>query len=128
MNAIIVRRTSWHYRLYRFVHDPRPGWVRRVLFEEYGPRKSPDPKALCGYFWLVALSPLIILGAWLVGLVISIIFGPIVGVIFVVGLLVDRFRRGVAEKIARGETPKTTIAASYVKARKARVCPRVVLR
>jgi hypothetical protein len=132
-----VRRSSWHYRLYRYVHNTSKGpayanpWTKRV-------RTDPTdlPSSLCPYAWSIflglvgclVLAILVVAFSWLIALVYAAAF-----VYHLVddGLTARRLRKMKPDKAKREPEPpkekKPSIVAEYVKAKKERVCPTIEL-
>ena len=97
---IVIRRTSWHYRLVRW-EDPN----------------APMPVTLCGYFWVVV-------GAGTFRMFFSmlmVVVMPIVGMFFGSAWLWNHrpWRRKAAEAMPH----EPNLLVEWVKAKKRRVCP-----
>lgn len=124
MKAVTVKRGSWHYRLWKFVQDPGVVFDR---WDEPTPRqienRSKEPKGFCGYFWTVVLGP----PAVLIGGILVAAIGLVVGAFALVIWSIVRLGRLVKSLWTRKPRERTTLVATYVATKKARVCPRIEL-
>lgn len=118
-----VSKKSWHYRLhnavislYVFCHDGPEGPWRFIT----GERTNHAPKSLCGYFWstlvLTLFLPVFVL---FFAIAVAIVFGVVVPL----SRLWATYRHFRPKKVATGDP----LVRTWVKARKAKVCPQIEL-
>ena len=112
----VISSRSWHYRLYCWFKDS----------------KSAEPKNLCGYFWaIVGYSLLTVVAAIIVALIVA--FAVIVTALPALLALIrhqpmpwneEAVKRAKAE---RKKQRQPGLVRSFLAAKKARVCPLIVI-
>lgn len=118
--TVKISKNSWHYRYVRFLRDPVPGDTGNPF---RGHRKEPNINGFCAYFWQIVFSPVQLVAMGCMGLVIGAVF--VVSYPFLwLGFKIKDWREDRKHDIALGKREPSPVG-TFVRSRKARVCPRV---
>ena len=114
---VVVHADSWHYRYWKWLQDPTRFMDRWEAPSETQLRnRAKEPKGLCGYFWVIALSPLMLFGATFLALVFGVV-AAVVGVVYGACWLAQKCWHPIRRREHVG------LIATYAAARKSSVCP-----
>ena len=120
MRPFVVRTSSWHYRLYRWFKDT----------------DNSEPTNLCSYFWaLVGYSVLMVvidIPLAIVAGIFAVAYGLVMAPVALVALIRRRPMPWNKAEVKRAKAGRETqrqpgLIRSFLAAKKARVCPLVVI-
>lgn len=128
-----IRRSSWHYRLYRFIQNLPKGPRYLNPFAKVEREDAPPPSSLCPYAWMIFLGIIGMITLALVGAVGGIIFLPF-WLLYKAAAWVDAHVRmpkfklvNTAKREKEPRTRRESLVVAFVKAKKNKVCPPVRL-
>ena len=127
MRAIEIQPESWHFRVYKWVQDPfefADRWDPPT--EAQLKARKREPAGLCGYFWTVVLGPpAAVFGILAIGCVALAIAAAVLPL-----WLIYREGRWLVRTLRskKALSEPASLLTACLAARKARVCPRVIVR
>lgn len=128
-----IHRSSWHYRLYRFIQNLPKGPRYLNPFGKVYREDTPPPSSLCPYAWMIFLGIIGMFTLAVVTLVGGIIFLPF-WLAYKAAVWVDGHVRmpkfklvNTANREKKSKTHRESLVVAFVKAKKNKVCPPVRL-
>lgn len=118
-----ISSKSWHYRLYRYLHNIPRGPVYMLPWCKSERRDYPLPSSLCPYAWIILLG---LIGTAFISLgllLASVVVVPFWGMRYLSTKLPRFKKEGPAQKPREPRRRNPSLVVAFVKAKKSRVCP-----
>lgn len=129
-----ISKSSWHYKLYRYIGNVLEGPEYLNPWTKAKRKDKALPKSLCPYAWTIFLGlvgTVALMPIWLLAFTVVLI---VTAVIFVASWLNEHVSLSFPERAEKPEKPekpkrkkRPSLVASYMKARKQKVCPMIEL-